>query len=364
MNLLNIDIEKNQTKLNPLFENDDNLPIYEEYTPNYEISKNKYLKHIFWLDYIVAIPTLLKAALDSKNPVEKMKNLPNNLLTDEFIKKELGIGYDLDLFKFNCVIQSFLYKEKADRYDSNEKRMLISDLFYNIHFDKVIKKYVKKVFQEEFQKDKNTKIKNEINTLKDEIVKKLLDAVNEIDFINLLNKGIKRGKVELTIVNPNSIGYNELINSLLDANNQNIPKRNEKLFILLTGRNVELEIVWNKGNIIREVNKIKRAKNIFTQDLIEKFDKNRKENVYLYRGGADKCNRHGHSNDLPSYWDYGYQSVYEMSLNENASFINDYYANHIGCCGLGGKGNLSYSKMKKKGKKDGAIGGASYKSGD
>lgn len=137
--LLNIDIEKNRTKLNPLFENDDNLPIYEEYTPNYEISKNKYLKHIFWLDYIVAIPTLLKAALDSKNPVEKMKNLPNNLLTDDFIKKELGIGYDLDLFKFNCVIQSFLYKEKADRYDSNEKRMLISDLFYNIHFDKVIK---------------------------------------------------------------------------------------------------------------------------------------------------------------------------------------------------------------------------------
>ena len=155
--LLNIDLEKNRTKLNPLFEIDDNLPIYEDYIPNIEISKNKYLKKIFWLDNIVAVPTLLKAALDAKNPVEQMKNLSNNLLTDDFIKKELGIEYNLDLFNFNCIIQSFLYKEKADRCDSDKKKMLISDLFYNIHFDKVIKKYVKKIFQEEFQKDKKKK---------------------------------------------------------------------------------------------------------------------------------------------------------------------------------------------------------------
>ena len=359
--LLNIDIEKNRTKLNPLFENDDNLPIYEEYIPNIEISKNKYLKHIFWLDYIVAVPTLIKAALDKNNPVEQIKKLPNNLLIDKFIKKELGIGYDLDLFKFNCIIQSFLYKEKSDRYEPNEKKMLISDLFYNIHFDKIIKKYVKRVFQEEFQKDKNVKIKNEINTLKDEIVKKLLDSDNEIDFVNILNKGIKRGAVEITILNPNSIGYNDLINLLLDPNNKNIPKRNEKLFILLTGKNEKTENVWNQGNMIRDLDKINKAKKLFSQDLIEKYDDIRKTcGIHIYRGGADKCNRQGHSNDLPSYWAYGYQSVSEMSKNENESFMSNYYANHIGCCGLGGNGNLSYTKMKKKGKKEGSIGGASY----
>jgi hypothetical protein len=362
--LLNIDIEKNRTKLNPLFESDDNLPIYEDYVPNIEISKKKYLKNIFWLDNIVAVPILLKAALDEKNPVEKIKNIPNNLLSDDFIKKELGIEYDLDLFRFNCIIQCFLYREKADRCDSEKKRMLISDLFYNIHFDKVIKKFVKKLFQEEFQKDKNKKIKEEINFLKDEIVQKLLDVDNINDFINLLNKGIKKGQVELIIVNPDSIGYNDLMNKLLDVENKDIPLRNEKLFIMLTGRNENSEAVWNQGNFLRDTDKIKKAKNILDEKLLEKYNEMRKTSgIHIYRGGADKRNRHGHSNDLPSYWAYGYQSVSEMANCENYSFMENYYKNHIGCCGLGSD-NLSYTKKRKLGKKEGSIGGASYHSGD
>ena len=358
--LLNIDIEKNRTKLNPLFESDDNLPIYEDYVPNIEISKKKYLKNIFWLDNIVAVPLLLKAALDEKNPIEKIKNIPNNLLNDDFIKKELGIEYDLDLFRFNCIIQCFLYREKADRCDSEKKRMLISDLSYNNHFDKIIKKYVKKVFQEEFQKDKNKKIKEEINFLKDEIVQKLLDVDNINDFINLLNKGIKKGQVEIKIVNPGSVGYNDLINKLLDIENKDIPLRNEKLFILLTGKNENSEAVWNQGNFLRDTEKIKKAKNVLDEKLLEKYDEMRKvSGLHIYRGGADKKNRHGHSNDLPSYWAYGYQSVSEMSSCENQSFMDNYYKNHIGCCGLG-NGNLSYTKKKKLGKKEGSIGGASY----
>jgi hypothetical protein len=362
--LLNIDIEKNRTKLNPLFESDDNLPIYEDYVPNIEISKKKYLKNIFWLDNIVAVPILLKAALDEKNPVEKIKNIPNNLLSDDFIKKELGIEYDLDLFRFNCIIQCFLYREKADRCDSEKKRMLISDLFYNIHFDKVIKKFVKKLFQEEFQKDKNKKIKEEINFLKDDIVQKLLDVDNINDFINLLNKGIKKGQVELIIVNPDSIGYNDLMNKLLDVENKDIPLRNEKLFIMLTGRNENSEAVWNQGNFLRDTDKIKKAKNILDEKLLEKYNEMRKTSgIHIYRGGADKRNRHGHSNDLPSYWAYGYQSVSEMANCENYSFMENYYKNHIGCCGLGSD-NLSYTKKRKLGKKEGSIGGASYHSGD
>jgi hypothetical protein len=362
--LLNIDIEKNRTKLNPLFESDDNLPIYEDYVPNIEISKKKYLKNIFWLDNIVAVPILLKAALDEKNPVEKIKNIPNNLLSDDFIKKELGIEYDLDLFRFNCIIQCFLYREKADRCDSEKKRMLISDLFYNIHFDKVIKKFVKKLFQEEFQKDKNKKIKEEINFLKDEIVQKLLEVDNINDFINLLNKGIKKGQVEIIILNPDSIGYNDLMNKLLDVENKDIPLRNEKLFIMLTGRNENSEAVWNQGNFLRDTDKIKKAKNILDEKLLEKYNEMRKTSgIHIYRGGADKRNRHGHSNDLPSYWAYGYQSVSEMANCENYSFMENYYKNHIGCCGLGSD-NLSYTKKRKLGKKEGSIGGASYHSGD
>ena len=357
--LLNIDIEKNRTKLNPYFESDDNLPIYEDYIPNIELSKSKYLKHIYWLDYIVAVPTLLKGALDEKNPIEEIKKLPNNLLTEEFIKENLGIEYDLDLFRFYCIIQSFLYREKSDRCDSKEKRMLISDLFYNKHFDKITKKFVKRVFQEEFQKDKNKKIKSEIEILKNEIVKQLLNSTTQKDFVELLNKGIKKGNVEIKIVNTDSIGYNDLMNSLLDENIKDIPFRPEKLFILMTGQDY-YNVIWNGGNILRDLNKIKKAKQFLSEKLLKKFEEIKKASIHIYRGGSDMCNRHGHSNDLPSYWAYGYQSVYEMSLNENESFMEDYYKNHIGCCGLGSKGDLSYTKLKKKRKKEGSIGGASY----
>ena len=357
--LLNIDIEKNKTKLNPYFENDDNLPIYDDYIPNIELSKTKYLKHIYWLDYIVAVPTLLKGALDEKNPFEEIKKLPDNLLTEEFIKEKLGIEYDLDLFRFYCIIQSFLYREKSDRCDPKEKKMLISDLFYNKHFDKIVKKFVKKVFQEEFQKDKNKKIKCEIEILKNELVKQLLDSSSQNDFIQLLNKGIKKGNVSISIINRDSIGYNDLMNSLLDENIKDIKYRAEKLFILTTGRDNK-DVVWNEGNILRDLDKINKVKSFLSEKLLKKFEEMKINSIYKYRGGSDMCNRHGHSNDLPSYWAYGYQSVYEMSLHENESFMDDYYKNHIGCCGLGSKGDLSYTKMKRKRKKEGSIGGASY----
>jgi len=362
--LLNLDLEKNRTKLNPVFESDDDLPIYEDYIPNIEVAKEKYLKKIFWLDFIVAIPTLLKAALDEDDPYEKMKSLPENLLTEDFIKSELGIEYDLEVFRFNCIIQCFLYKDKADRCDNTNKKMLITDLFYNNHFDKVIKKYVKKVFQEEFQKDKMRKTKEEITILKNEIVQKALDASTLTDFVTILNEGVKRNSVEITVVNPDSIGYNDLINLLLDENDENnkTASRQEKLFVLLTGRNDQSEVLWNQGNLLRDLNKIQRAKALFEPEWLEKYEQVRNDcGIYIYRGGEENRNRHGHSNDLPSYWAYGYQSVAEMKDNENSTFMEDYYARHTQCCGFGTK-ELSYRQRKRKGKKEGSIGGVSYHS--
>ena len=127
--LLGINIEKNKTKLNPLFESDDNLPIYDNYVPNINKSK-EYINKIFWLDYITVVPILIESAFDKINPVEKIKNLPEKLITEDSVKKSLGIEYDLDLFRFYCIIQCFLYKEKVDRCDSTEKKMkLIKNLF-------------------------------------------------------------------------------------------------------------------------------------------------------------------------------------------------------------------------------------------
>ncbi len=358
--LLHINIEKDKTKLNPLFETDENLLINENYIPNIEKSK-EYLKKIFWLDYITVVPTLIKAAFDKDNPIEKIKNLPEKLINDEFIKKSLGIEYDLDLFRFNCIIQSFLYKDKVDRCDNKEKKMKISDLFYDKHFDKIIKKYVKTIFQEEFQKDKNKKIKEEINVLKNELIKKLLETNSESEFIDLLKNGIKRGQCEIKIINRDSIGYNDLILSLLDENKNDIKLKKEKLFLIITGKNIKGEIVWNQGNILRNFTQIQQARKIFDENLNLIFDEQKKKNYYIYRGGYLNRNRQGHSNDLPSYWAFGYQTIEEMANNVSESEMNEYKSLHVNCCGFGEK-TLSYRQRRKQGKSNGSIGGASYHS--
>lgn len=125
---------------------------------------------------------------------------------------------------------------------------------------KLQKKFVKNIFQEEFQKDKNKKIKSEIEILKNEIVKQLLNSTTQKDFVKLLNEGIKKGNVEIKIINPDSIGYNDLMNSLLDENIKDIPFRAEKLFILMTGQD-NRNVIWNGGNILRDLNKIQKLNN-------------------------------------------------------------------------------------------------------
>ena len=360
--LLGIDIEKNKTKLNPLFESDENLPIYDNYIPNINKSK-EYINKIFWLDYITVVPILIESAFDKINPVEKIKNLPEKLITEDFVKKSLGIEYDLDLFRFNCIVQCFLYKEKVDRCDSIEKKMKISDLFYDKHFDKIIKKYVKKIFQEEFQKDKNMKIKEEINTLKVELVNLLLESKTIEDFLNLLRNGIKKGQCELKIINRDSIGYNDLILSLLNEKLDNINLKKEKLFIILTGRNEKGEILWNNGNFVRNLTQIKQASNILTKEQFENFNKQKKTlGIHIYRGGKDKCNRQGHSNDLPSYWAYGYKTIEEMANEISSNEMEEYKAHHISCCGFSLGNKMSYRQKRKKDKSEGSVGGASYHS--
>ena len=345
--LLNIDLQKNRTKLNPHFQSDDQLPIYEDYIPNIELSKTSYIQKLFWLDYIVAIPILLKAALDKNDPIGKLKGLPENILNPEFIKKELGIEYDLDLFKFNCIIQCFLYKDKADRVDTQEKKMLISDLFFDKHFDKVIKKYVKGLFKEEFQKDKDIKTKEELQLLKKEIVDQLTKAETMEEFTKLLTKGIKKGETNMVILNSCSNGYNDLLNTLLDTNIKDIPFRGEKLLMILIGRDKEGNVVWNQGNVFRDRDKIAKAKSFSSKELIEQYEKVDLSTTYhVYRGGSDFANRHGHSNDLPSYWAIGFNSVSEMAKGVSEEFMKDYYKKHINCCGLA-KNKLNYTQRKK-----------------
>ena len=68
--------------------------------------------------------------------------------------------------------------------------------------------------------------------------------------------------------------------SLLDENIKDIPLRAEKLFILMTGRD-NSNVVWNGGNIIRDFEKIKKAKTFLSEDLLNKFEEIKKSAIHV-----------------------------------------------------------------------------------
>jgi hypothetical protein len=66
---------------------------------------------------------------------------------------------------------------------------------------------------------------------------------------------------------------------------------------------------------------------------------------HVYRseaGGAAIANRHGHSNDLPSYWALGFTTVEEMMAKVSREAADEYKEKHRNCCGFG----VTVRKMK------------------
>ena len=133
------------------------------------------------------------------------------------------------------------------------------------------------------------------------------------------------------------MGYIELKDSLLNMNND-VKYRLDKLRILLLGQDKNGTTIWNNGNVLR-IN-IDQFEDIFKKMNADEMWKDIKEDhdkrsVYRYRESGIP-NRHGHSNALPSYWAYGYQTIEAFMANISKEEWNDYYAKHKanGCCGL------------------------------
>merc|ERR1712232_26435 len=63
-------------------------------------------------------------------------------------------------------------------------------------------------------------------------------------------------------------------------------------------------------------------------------EKYRSKMCHLYRGGACNCNRHGHSNDLPSFFAFGHNSLLSFAETMDDKALAEYQAQHATCCGV------------------------------
>ena len=338
--LLGIDYNKYGTQLVPIFETP---PLKPELCDTYYINEKKILDFYqknYWINYVPFVARYYEAFLDSEksNVKEAFKNIPEK--TEANMEKLLEID-NLRKFQLYCIVQSFLFKEKQDRSDTDKKVMKIIDLKYTEDAEKMIKSYVKGRYSSDYAYRTQLRVKEQIEILKNDLVDKLVKVDNADEFINLFNNGVTRGIFTHKISDPSSKGVLDFKLKLLS--NEDMPLKNEKIIAFMTGA-LHGSKVWNKGEAYRPC--FPEFKQYFNKQGKIEIYKNIIKNCHSLHIYRELPNRQGHSNEKPSYWAYGYDSLaqYFNACDENQ--IEQYKSVHQGCCGV--NNDISFNKKEKR----------------
>jgi uncharacterized protein YegL len=309
--LVGINFANHKTQLQPLFDTELNNDAPNKFYDQYHCDNNKVdsiIKSSWYIDYLTILPDLLHGAYE-KNPIEYIKNIKK--MDENTICNALGIDYDLRTFQYYNIVQALLYSTKNDRVDQDRKEMKFDDLINKESAENMIKNYVKTQYINQYNSDISAKNKEERDVLCKLLISEIGSADQMDKTIDLWKNGLTRGTTSLSIVNNSSMGNIELKQSLLDLNN-NIPDRIGKLKILLLGRDDKDNIVWNNGNVL--FTQLAEFETIFTKlgqtdqwNAVK--DEYKKRNRHIYR---DLVNRHGHSNEKPSFYGFGHKTLEDM----------------------------------------------------
>jgi hypothetical protein len=338
-----INLDKYATPMTPLFENNVTPDLHDKYYINSDIMTE--LNKITWyVDLLTLIPEYF-TALYSKDPVTSIKSIPK--MDTNMIQKALDINYDLKLFQFYNVVQALIFNTKTRRVDKDKEKMLIVDLGNKDEAELMVKTFIKKQYDNKYNSDISIKAKTE----RTELSKILVDMLTETDKLDvfkfLLKNGYTKNKTTASIFNTTEQGYMPLKANLLNMN-INVPIRLEKLRIFLLGRDQDINVVdqensninvkdedkiWNNGHVLKL--DLSEFQNIFT-DMKATDMWNKLKLCYDNRSGfqynRDTLNRHGHGNEHPSYYYYGYVSTDDMWSSVSNEVFEDYKLKHPHCC--------------------------------
>ena len=341
--ILGIDFDKYGTKLPEMYEKKVNPEFCEQYIINKEkLAEIK--KQIGWIENIPYAYLLFQTA-QKQDPITEIKNLPE--FTLEMKKDYLGINYDFDKFIVFNIVQSLFYREKIDREYENEKKMKILDSNDEVEVDKFLKEQTKHIYSSQYniENQKQIKLQNEIITK--ELVDKLINSQNMEEFNNLMRNGITKGYLTHVIKDESTKGYNDLKNILLDDKKE-VPLRFEKIKGILSAVDEKGELLWNKGNAVR--NKRNHYQKFIEKNKPELWKEINEINIiHKYR---EKENRQGHSNKKQSYWAIGYDTLDQFYKKNDKDTVENYKKVHTNCCGLTKEGNKSLKDEKKQLRKE------------
>jgi hypothetical protein len=292
----------------------------------------KFCDALCHVQYATIIAPLF-AAIRQEDSVNAARALPR--ISAETIANALDLDYPLEEFLMYNIVEGFLYQSKQLRVDKEKATSLRPDLGVRLEGQKMCQEYIQSRYSEDYNARLKLMAGEERKTILDELITELVETESMVIFNGLLSEGIQRGEISMKISNFTSYGCTELHSALMDTDRE-VVKRAEKLEVFYTGEDSDQNALWNGGNAYRS--SLAPLQKLLTDTGEEATwlriqERYRNKVSHVYRGGACTCNRHSHSNDKPSYFAFGYDSVISYFGESTPAAREEYRQEHRSCCG-------------------------------
>lgn len=332
--LLGIDINRQKTPLEPLFDPEpeiSDIQFYDEPVIN-ETYLAELTKPIHYINYLSLIPKYFDAAINDR--LESIKDVPK--MSNVTVLKSLQIDYPYNLFLFFNVFQALRYSTRASREDLTSKKMKIVDLKNHQEAANDVKNYIRELFKSQYKSELSVKRKKEGEAMGEILAKKIFQAKDYKVVTGTWKNGITCNGTLYKIENPLSPGYKVLCKLLCGG--EKTAQWSSIFKILLFGVDKDKKPVWNHGG----VNYLTKAeKAAFKKAFLDFYSwKNwdllmtdyRLNYKKFYR--RDPANRHTHGISKRSYWANGYASMDEFCDAVSEDDFRAYCKIHFNCCGV------------------------------
>lgn len=328
--ILGIDMSKKVLVKPPFVEEPKQIKFLDEPRIN-ERFLDELFKPQFFVNYLTLIPKYLMA-IKGGDP-DNFKSIPT--MSKITILEALEVGYDYKDFVLFNVFQALRYRTRTSREDTDKEQMKIVDLKDHDEAMKDIRDYIRKQFENDYLHQLSSKNKVEKETMGHHIAVKILGAETYDEMVSLWRDGVVRNGVTYKISTPSSPGLKTLVEDLF-LSKKNVPQRLNIVKVLLLGVDDNDEEIWNHGGVCFLFN-LREMKSNFL-----KFGTNEEWNAimavykakgkHVYREGVG--NRHGHSNNKPSFWAMGHTTLVEFRNSVSSIEFKEYCKNHLKCCGV------------------------------
>jgi len=314
--LLGLDMEKNRTHLSPVGEPNTANPIHcSDFRMDEGVTKSF---HVLSPKEGARVMRARELA-DADDSFAKLSNAVD-------VVEAYGVD-DEAIWKVATMVQALKCKNSSNRVDTTEaaRKMLIEHLTTAEQCRAYLSAVAYEMYKADYEKRLRDKTAEEARIRMLKLVDDIIKSDSMEAFLELMQQ----------IPNRSSEAFGLVLEKLTESSG--MPLRFRKMWVCLLGRNKEGEPIWNDGNcLVGDLSKyceeFRKAGKMDMWDSLK--DVRAKYPLHRYRGFP---NRHGHSNDFPSFYFWGYQSLGKFKEGVDEATFNEYCAAHAkrGCCGLG-----------------------------